>query len=299
MRKMWNMKKNTKLQMHRRLIRTMPLYLLFFCLLFIGRSTAKAAFLDDAIYLRGNYATLYRDVDGNGDLEKIQINASSANAYFYKNLSVYVDGKPALKKNIKGASGIRFRYMSCSAKKNYLQLMVTMDGGYMYLNKIYSFSKGKLVEAADLGQADNMMADVTAVSSNKISVKFSVQPYDTGRVEWTFDYRPKGKKLKLVSNTASIKSVLGDYFYADRDSKNFKKNKFTTVRPRTYYKSAGGSQKAFRTKKGDVVKMQKVKIIGKKMYVSFKKGKKTGWTEVHDYTSGGEWFRGVSKRLAG
>lgn len=71
------------------------------------------------------------------------------------------------------------------------------------------------------------------------------------------------------------------------------------MRTRTYYKSAGGKQKAFRTKKGDVVKMQKVKIIGKKMYLSFKKGKKTGWTEVHGYTPGGEWFRGVSKRLAG
>lgn len=296
---MRKMKENENLNMRRSLLRTLPLYLALFCLFFIGRSTVKAASLDNKIYLRGNYATLYRDVDGNGDIEKVQLKAAQSNAYFYKNLRVYVDGKLALKKNIKGASGISLRYMSCSAKKNYLQLMVTMDGGYMYLNKIYSFSKGKLIEAADLGQADNMMADVTAVSSNNISVKFSVQPYDTGRVEWTFDYRPKGKKLKLISNTTSVKSVLGDYFYGDRDSKNFKKNKFTTMRTRTYYKSAGGKQKAFRTKKGDIVKMQKVKIIGKKMYLSFKKGKKTGWTEVHGYTPGGEWFRGVSKRLAG
>lgn len=295
--KMRKMKEN--LNMRRSLLRTLPLYLALFCLLFIGRSTVKAASLDNKIYLRGNYATLLRDVDGNGDIEKIQIKASQLNAYFYKNIRVYVDGKLALKKNIKGASGISLRYMSCSAKKNYLQLMVTMDGGYMYLNKIYTFSKGKLIEAADLGHADNMTADVTSISGDKLTVAFSVQPYDTGRIEWSFDYHPTGKKLKLVSNTASAKSVLGGYFYGDRDSKNFKKNKFTTVRARTYYKSAGGKQKAFRTKKGDVLKMQKVKIIGQKMYLSFKKGKKTGWTEVHDYVPGGEWFRGVSKRLAG
>lgn len=283
----------------RSITRTLPLWLLLFCLLLTGKTTVKAATLDNKVYLRGNYATLYRDVDGDGDTEKVQLKAASLNNYFYKNFRIYIDGKLALKKNIKGVSGLSFRYMSCSPKKNYLQIIATMDGGFMYINKLYAFSNGKLVEAADLGSADNMMAEVIGISSKGLSVRFSVQPYDTGRVEWTFEYRIKGRKLKRTSNTAPVKSALGDFYYGDRDTKNFKKNKFTTVRGRTYYKAAGQSQRAFRTKKGDVVKMQNVKIIGKKMYISFKKGKKTGWTEVKGYTPGGEWYRGVGKRLAG
>lgn len=88
------------------------------------------------------------------------------------------------------------------------------------------------METADLGYADNMAATVTKVSKGGITVKFSVQPVETGRIEWKFVYKPSVKKLKLRSNSARVTSVPGQWPMDDGYGKYFKQNKFICLKLR-------------------------------------------------------------------
>ena len=274
--------------------------LFFICMTLTAKTEVQASTLGDSIYLNKNNTTLYYDMNGNGKKDAVRISCTKLNDYYYKSFQVYINGKSALKKSIVGCSGLNIRYMSSSPQKNYLQIVASQDGGYMYTNKIYIYSGGKLIEAADLGKVDNMLATVTKVTSNSITVKFSVQPYETGRIEWNFVYQPNGNKLKLKSNTASAISTLGSWMVNDGYQKYFKKNQFVTARKRTYYTPYNLKTKAFTTKAGDILTLRRVKVINKKLYINFVINGKNGWTRVTGKPdSGGEWFRGVSKRLAG
>lgn len=278
--------------------------ILFFCLmtaglLLRGNLQVKASVLTDVQWMQGSSITLYQDITGDGVKDSIQVKATKSNEYYYKNVSVYINGALALTEKIDGCSGVSARFLSCSAKKNYLQVEATADGGYMYLNRIYAYSGKKLVRAADFGQEDNMSATVTKVTAKSVVVKFSVQPWETGRVEWNFVYQPKSKKLKLKNNTVKVVSVLGQWDMNDGYQKYFKQNKFVTQNGRAFYTSTNMKKKAFTTKQGDVLKLQKVKMIGRKMYLRFKKGKKTGWQKVNGTYSSNYWFYGVVNRLAG
>lgn len=276
------------------------LWVFLLCMVFAGGVNAEAAALGSEQYLKGTDLTMYYDLTGDGKNDTIVVHTTMENTYYYKNFQVSVNGKVVLTRKISGCTGVSARYMSCSKKKNYLQIQAYMDGGYMYLNKIYSWTGSKLAEAADLGRADNMAATVTRVSKSGITVKFSVQPVETGRIEWKFMYKPSGKRLKLKSNSAKATSVLGEWPMDDGYGKYFKQNKFVTASGRTFYTSTNLKKKAFATKTGDILTLQKVKIIGKKMYLGFKKNGRIGWRRIKSvYSSTGYWFYGVNNRLAG
>lgn len=273
--------------------------LLAICPLLFGTIAGQAATLTDLQFIQGS-TTLYQDITGDGKADSIRIYADKKGTYYYEALTVYVNDKLALSENLDYCSGVSVRFLSCSKKKNYLQLLVSADGGYMYLNKLYSYSRGKLVTALDLGQEDNASATVTKVTRKSVTVKFSIQPWETGRVEWKYVYQPKGKKLKIKSKTAKVTSVIGSFNTTDGYSNYFKQNKFVAKKEITFYTSTSMKKKAFTVKAGDVVKLQKVKGMGDHMYLSFKKGKKTGWQKVNGkYVYQGDWFYGVSNRLAG
>lgn len=276
------------------------LWMILMSLLFIRKGDVNAARLEDEKLLTKNSTTIKRDINGDGKTETIKIKTTKLDSYFYNKIKVYVNGKLALSKSIRGCSVVSVRYISCSKKKNYLQIIGGMDGGYMFLNKIYYISGSKLTEAADLGQADNMSAQVTKVTGNSITVRFSVQPCETGRVEWSFVYRPDGKKLALKNNTAKVTSTLGNLQMNDGYQKYFKKNQFVVANGRTFYTSTSLKKKAYTTKQGDVLTLYKVKVANGKMYLSFKKNGKVGWCRIiSQYDPYGYWFYGVNNRLAG
>lgn len=271
------------------------------CCLMLCETRAQAASLGKEIQLDKGEKTISCDVTGNGKKDTVKLRAASRDGYFLDKAYVYVNGKKSLTLNVKGCNGVSFRHISCTKKKNYLQIEARADGGYMFLNKIYKYSGGKLIKAADLGRADNMSATVTKVTASSIQVLFSVQPAETGRLEWTFTYKPNGNKLKTKSKTVSVKSTLGQGTDWQKDGyfKYFKKNQFVTLTGRKYYTSSNLKKTAFTAKKGDVVTLKKVKISGKKMYLCFKKGKKSGWIRIKDKYSTSGWYYGVNNRLAG
>ncbi len=274
---------------------------MLFSLMFCGIRT-QAASLGQENWLTPGEKIISHDItnDGKKDTIRFRVTALGGGSDYCNKAYVYVNGTQALTLNIRACNSIQFRHISCSKKKNYLQIEAHADGGFMTMNKIYRYSKGKLTAAADLGRADNMSARITKVTSSYIEARFSVQPFETGRIEWSFKYKPSGSRLKLKSSTAPVVSALGDLTYpSDGYHKYFKKNQFVTSSGRTYYTSASLKKKAFTTKKGDIVTLKKVKISKKKMYLCFKKGKRTGWVRIKGSYTRNEWYRGVSQRLAG
>jgi hypothetical protein len=238
-------------------------------------------------------------MDGDGQSEAVTIHLKALDQYYYDSFQVSIDGKQVLSKSIRGCYGLSVRYLSCSSSKNYLQFVSYADGGYMYLNRIYCYSSGKLVKAADFGTIDNASVTVTKVTKSGVTVKFSVQPWQTGRVQWSFVYQPSGSTLKVKNNTVKIKSTLGNWKVNDGYTGYFKKNQFVAAKKTTFYTSTSLKKAAFTTKAGDVLTLQKVKVVGKKMYLSFKKNGKTGWIRIKEKYSSNALFYGVTRRLAG
>ncbi len=286
---------------NRTVVRALFIVTVVLSLLFFRRVDASAAELTNIkLPANGGSKTIKRDINGDGKKESIKIGVTRLNGYYYNSVKVYINGKKVLNKSIKGCSGVSVNYVSCSAKKNYLQVTGWMDGEYLHTNKIYFISMNKLTEAADLGQADNASMVITKVTSKSVTVRFSVQPWETGRIRWNFVYEPSGKKLKLKSSTAKAYSELGGFALNDGYGKYFKKNQFRVAKSRTFYTSSSLKKKAFQAKKGDILTLDKVKISGKNMYLSFKKNGKTGWCRLQkNYSVNGFWFYGVSNRLAG
>lgn len=268
-------------------------------MLLVGNTKVQAAALGQEVYIKSSSTTLYYDMDGNGTKDMVRI-LCGKKGYSYENIRIYINGKIALNKNLSNCSHVYVQYLSCTSKKNYLQVSAFQAGDELYMGKIYSYSGGKLVEAADLKYGWNITTRVTKVTSGAITIQCFVQVMETGRITWDFVYKPNGNKLKLKSNTASAKSMLGSMSYNDGYQKYFQNNRFVTARKRTYYTSYNLKNKAFTTKVGDVLTLSKVKIVNKKVYLNFTAKGKSGWIKATgNYDPAGEWFRGVSRRLAG
>ncbi len=284
-----------------------PVFLTFitmiFSLVFCGVRTQAASLGPvNGLDPDNKVCSISNDITNDGKKDTIRFRITARDKYFCNKAYVYVNGKQALTLNVSGCTSILFRHISCSKKKNYLQIEAYSDGRCMEMNKIYRYSKGRLAAAADFAGRDYESATVTKVTSSCIEVKFSAQPVETGRMEWSFQYKPAGSKLKLKSNTVPVASMLGSLSWpSDGYHKYFKKNQFVTAAGRAYYTTSGLRKKAFTTKRGDVVTLKKVKISQKKMYLCFKKGKKTGWVRIKgEYGYGRkEWYQGVAQRVAG
>ena len=278
------------------------LMLLLFCMSSLISVRTYAATLDSKeTFIPENGKTIYRDLNGDGKKEKIRfILHMKKDRTEYIGFSVYVNGKRAIKKSVEFMD-LKTRYISCSTKKSYIQIVAGLPGDYMAMNIIYSLSSsGTLVEAADLGRADDMYVTILKVTANSITVKFSVQPYETGRVEWNFVYIPSGQKLKLKSNIVDIRSCIGSKDLSHVGDYFFIHNQFFTSIGRTYYTSTNLRNKSFTTEYSDIVTLKKVKIVNKKMYLKFSFEGKDGWIKMQEpRKSRWDWYLGVYQYLAG
>ena len=185
--------------------------------------------------------------------------------------------------------------------------MEIMNGIYKYNNKTK-----KLVRVLNLKQYPLQAYQVTGATSSEIKVKFGGQPIETGWIncKYTFVYKNGGFKLK--SNTTAAQTMFKNYDYnPDGYGKYFKDNKFKTSKKLKFYTNTNLNKVSYTAKKGAVLKLKKVKMVGSKVYLQFQSGKKTGWRKVfnnnvYNYSlenwedvSKSGWFYGVYNRLAG
>lgn len=274
---------------------------LFFAIFQFGSQQAAAASLGVIQHPRAGTTTWKRDITGDGKIDTIKMKLTGSGGY-YKNFTIYINGKKALTENIKGCSDVIIRFFSCKKSANFLYVSTSKDGGYLYFSRIYAYSKGKLLKAADLLQeVDNAGDHIQKVTSNSINVRYSVQPLETGFISWNYTFQRVGKKFKLKSTAAKVTSNLANRsLYRDNYQKYFDKNQFVVQRQKAFYTGTNLNKVAFTAKKGDVLTLSKLKAVNKKLYLGFKKKGKLGWIKVgRPYSPSSHLFYGVSKRMVG
>lgn len=262
---------------------------------------AEAASLGTEYYVSGNEHRSWAQVNGGGNMELLHVKLKpyEGSDYFYSGFTVDINGKKVLTKTTGkyGFEGLSYRWITCDKKKQYMQITLTSSGGFLNQSVIYRYANGKLTPAKTLiSRVDNAEVSVVKATKSGIIVKYSVQPGETGRIEWKYTFRIAGKKLKLKSSTAKVVSYFkkNSAYVNSPYRRYFAKNQFVTKKGKTYYTKPGGKKKQFRTKSWDLVTLSKVKIIKKKMYLGFKKGGKLGWIRIRgNYPSNGEWFHDI------
>ena len=275
---------------------------------------SEAASVKRVMYYGSGSNTISCDITGDGKNDKIKINANTdSDGWYIQSIKVSVNGKSALTitKNAGAYYGVDVNYIKMSGSKKFLQIIGYGDSGWRAVNEVYQYdSKSrKLKNVLSLTTGLNSAGSVVKATSKSIQVAHSYQLPETGRVNWKYTYTWKNGKFRLKSSTAPVKSSLNTYDNGDGYVKYFKKSRFKAMKSLTLYTSTSQKKKAFTTKKGKVLTLKKIKVSGKKIYMQFQYGSKTGWKKVdNDYTKvynygasgvSGGWFYGVQCRLAG
>lgn len=281
--------------------------------LIISAIPAKAATVTKELdYVTGRH-TINRDINGDNKKDEITVNAARNSYYMVNSIKVSVNGKNALtiSKNSGSYYGVSVYYIKMSKTKEFLQIIGLGDNNWKAVNAIYQYNKktGKMKKVLELTSGLNSAGSVEKATSKNIQIGHSYQTPETARVNWKYTYTFKNGKFKLKSSTAAVKSSLTTYDNGDGYFKYFKKSKFKAMKSLTFYTSTSQKKKAFTARKGNVLTLKKIKVSGKKVYMQFQLGKKTGWkkvdndySKIYNYTMNGVtggWFYGVRDRLAG
>lgn len=261
-----------------------------------GTVSVQAATVKKVSVYAKKKVTFKEDVTGDGKADTIVITPVKGNYGMpIGTIKVSVNGKRVLKLKTTGY-GFTTNYIQLSKNKKFLQIYTEGDGGSIPTNCIYQFDKKgtKLTQVLDLKIGVAEAKGVISASGNTIKVPFSKQPAAVGWVSWNYSYKYTGGKFKLTSSIASVKSTMSDI--GDGYTALFRKNKFKARKTILFYKKTNLSELSFTAEKGDILKMKRIKVSDKSVYIQFQKGNKTGWQKVD---RGYDWFYGVSDRLIG
>lgn len=286
------------------------------CMFSICTIPAQAAGVKTVIDYTINFTTkkptFKRDVTGDGKADTVKLQLTKANSYSLNKVNVLINGKKAASLDAKYCYGVKVNYISMSKSKVFLQIYTLTDGDYIVSNGIYKYDKKskKLKKLLDLNKVSGNSyigaMDVTSASDSQIKVACRIQPPETGCIDFSYIFVYKNGKFKLKSNTVTAKSMFIKAPGYDRYAKYFKKNQFAAFKTLKFYKDTNLKKVSFKAKKNDILTLKKIKISGKKTYLQFKKGSKTGWVKVfNDYSvvypnfENSGWFHGIIYRLAG
>ena len=246
------------------------------------------------------------DIDGDGIPNTISVSYSSDSQEKYplgytQKVYVEVDGKSALVFDVSDQPGYGAEavFADSGSEGVCMQLLAYTDNDYIGYNSLFRYDKASASfhKVLDLTEgADRYGEKVVGVDDGKIIVEFRCQPAETGWLHWNRTYVWKDGKLEPENDTDEAVSTVVNKFVTDR------KLKFT--------EEAGGKETAFTLKKGEKVKLKRIKVTEKKLYAQFQYGKKAGWLrlendygKVYKYDKKGNvkcgYFKGIWKRLVG
>lgn len=279
--------------------------------LWIGSLTSQAASLKQ-VYSYKKERSVKVDVtrDGKKDTLTFGEKMDSDNNYIDK-FTVKVNGKNAIALKNTGALYFGVYYLKLSAKREYLQIAGGAENDYQVINRIYAYNNktGKFEKKADIRKIPCRLADITSVKKNKITVKFNAQYNEVGNIEWKYDYKVTDKKITLVSRTSqAVASTLGDVDYpGDGYEKLFAKNLFKVQNAFSLYTDISCKKESFTAERDALLKLSKIRMEAKKMYLMFEMDQKTGWiqADTHEFDFSTDspqksgLFYGVFDRMAG
>ena len=270
---------------------------------------AKAAVKKTNILMSSSVTSCMVDLDGDGKKEKVELKTSfDDDQVFFSTVRFYVDGKAALSFQNMQMTLVMADYVQMNESDIFLRVYTTTDNDCVITDRFYFYdpAKKKLVEAAklleDVCGVMHARAEIQSVNSTEISVAYQMQFDEIGRVKWNSSYTVLNGKLKLKSNTMKVKSTHGDVMLnEDGYNSRFKKNQFQAMQKIRLYSNTDLKSVSYTAARGDVLKLIKMKYVGKSLYVQFSKGDKKGWMKLGQsrLDNPSSLFYGVASRLAG
>lgn len=241
------------------------------------------------------------DVTGDGVSDTVEfkkLKSSGSENSEYQAFKVIINGNTALCRNEKSLSYYDIEPVFIQTKGHSYFLISLFQQDYGRETKIYEYVNGSLKKRLDLDKTFGKIyfsfyTNISSVKTNSFTCKFKGETAMLGlATTMSFTYKTKSSgALSLSKKTVNVT-------YSNKRMKmtapyNFYKSKYLVAEKKIQvYRSATGTQKAFRIKKGTKLKIKKISIQGKtpRYYCVTKSGKK-GW--IKSTQSGYGLFRGV------
>lgn len=286
------------------LIIGMALFLIGF--LFVPVENTQAATKKIDIMTSYGKSSCKMDLDGDGKKETLKLKTTTfKNDFHIKNVELYVDGKRVLAFNdLDDVINAKIDYCKMTNSKIFVRLVLSGDSDIKHVDNFYKYdSNGKrMSKVGELLDIEGWCAEATIenVSNTEIKVMYRRQFSEIGSILWTSRYSVKNGKLKLKSNTSSVKSAYtaDDVYHQDGYGKRFEKNQYEAMRKFKLYTDTSLKKVSFIAEKNNLLVLKKIKYVKDQFYVQFKKNSRTGWIKLEPFY-GDVLFYGVSNRLAG
>lgn len=251
----------------------------------IGVAPVHAASVTKVLSNASTSKTFYKDITGDGTADRITVNLSSKN--YSLSTQFTVNGKSALTiSDDIYYECVSVYYIQMSQSREFIQIIGGNENYNPVLNVIYKYNNetGKFIKV--LGLSDDKHAYIGArepvkVTSSSIQISCWYQFPETGTIGWKYTYQFKNGKFKIKNKTAVVTWSLSN------------NNKFTTAKSLKFYTTTSQKKVSFTAKKGQVVRLLKIKMVGNKLYMQFQLGKKKGWKRVGDRSNYNKWFKGI------
>ena len=228
------------------------------------------------------------DITGDGNADSVIIRTTPDQEGWYINrFTIYLNGKRTTEISLRDHDcyDLTVKYAKMRTQHTFIQIIGRGENDYVTYNEIFTYNKkpNQFRVVKSFNNRSSYAEEIVTSNKRGITVKYRVQPMETGWINWTLPFKySKQKFIRTASSTKTVRSELGQN-RKDKYSRYFAKNKFITA------------------KKGKAVTLKKLIYSKKKIYLQFKYGKKYGYLLVNraNYNFEKPLFQNVNSRLSG
>lgn len=251
-----------------------------------GTQTVYSADAQKALVkLRKNKVYTQYDFTGDGKKDKFQYTLTGEGKSNCK-LTVMLNNKTAY--TTSNANSYTLKLCTLSKKKIFLNITHEWnDSDWQKLNRLYQYKGGKFtLNTTLLTYSDKRYqirrSDITAVKNGQVIVNYSGVTNIVGNFSWDgiYQYDSSAKKLKRKSNimTANYSSTTHP-------------NAWIVSKPFNVYKKANSTERAYRTKAGETIRINRVYSTNTKLYLEMiRSNGARGWVKSPKNFPGIDWY---------
>lgn len=237
--------------MKRNVYRILSCFLFAFTLCIMTPSFVKASVKNiPQTKTSGTYAVNV-DITGDGHADSVIIRTTPDQEGWYINrFTIYLNGKGITEISLRSHDCyyLAVKYAKMSKQHAFIQIIGRGENDYVTYNEIFTYNKksNQFRVVKSFNDRSSYAEEIVTANKKGITVKYRLQPMETGWINWTLPYKySKQKFIRTASSTKTVRSELGQN-RKDKYSRYFAKNKFITAKKVTFYKKTGRKKVAFR-----------------------------------------------------
>ncbi len=245
----------------------------------------SAASQKTLINLKKNKVYTQYDFTGDGKKDKFQYSLTNEGK---TNCKLTVTMNNRIVYTTSNANSYTLKLCTLSNRKVFLNITHEWnDSDWQKLNRLYQYKGGKFtLNTTLLTYSDKRYqirrSDITAVKGNQITVTYSGVTNIVGNFYWNgiYQYNSSAGKLTRKSNIMAANYKMTTH-----------PNSWIVSKPFNVYKKANSSERAFRTKAGEKVRINRVYSTNTKLYLEITRSNGArGWVNSPKHFPGTNWY---------